>query len=118
MDDCISRQAALNPNIKVSGLTTREAEIVKGISKAYMGYLKRLPAANVIPAPPPHGRLIDADALAQYEANAHEELKRLYHGDQWLLAVQNGMHEYLVELLQRAPTVIPATKGAGSLDNP
>jgi hypothetical protein len=56
--------------------------------------------------PKPHGRLIDADALARQEAQAFKELSR-NETDPWVTALYKALHRYLQSHLEQAPTVVP-----------
>ena len=56
---------------------------------------------------PPHGRLIDADALENEGADVHQDIE--YCG-----YIEDTIYGYSHEMIENAPTIIPADPEGGS----
>ena len=84
-----------------------EAMTMRPMAMNETDYLRReLCGREQAAKPQPHGRLIDADALARQEAEAFKELNR-NEDDPWQMALYRALHRYLQSHLEQAPTVVP-----------
>ena len=100
MSDILIKGMEMPKNIGVSVTIYPDGRVIR-----YLGYGAKEQLGTAVPVPP-HGRLIDADAL-------HEELYALEYAreNEWLDGVREarGVDAARVALLD-APTIIPATE--------